>query len=48
MLEHFKQGKFVDGLIAGAKEAGIQLKAHFPYQKGDINELPDDISFGKN
>ena len=48
MLESFKDGDFVGGLIAGAKEAGLQLKAHFPYQKGDINELSDDISFGKN
>lgn len=48
MLESFKKGDFVGGLIAGAKEAGMQLKAHFPYQKGDINELSDDISFGKN
>ncbi len=48
MLELFKNGDFVGGLIAGTKEAGLQLKAHFPYQKGDINELSDDISFGKN
>jgi len=48
MLEAFKSGDFVGGLIAGIKEAGLQLKAHFPYQKGDINELSDDISFGKN
>ncbi len=47
MLEHFKKGDFKGGLIAGAKEAGLQLKAHFPYQKRDINELSDDISFGK-
>tara|TARA_B110000503_G_scaffold142743_1_gene240696 strand:+ start:87 stop:524 length:438 start_codon:yes stop_codon:yes gene_type:complete len=48
MLDEFKKGNFIEGLIAGAKEAGLQLKAHFPYQKGDINELSDDISFGKN
>lgn len=48
MLELFKKGDFVGGLIAGSKEAGLQLKAHFPYQRGDINELSDDISFGKN
>lgn len=48
MLEQFKKGDFVGGLIDGIKEAGLQLKAHFPYQKGDINELSDDISFGKN
>jgi uncharacterized membrane protein len=27
-------------------EAGNQLKAHFPYQKDDLNELNDEISFG--
>ncbi|MBL4710707.1 MAG: TPM domain-containing protein [Flavobacteriales bacterium] len=48
MLEYFKKGDFVGGLVAGAKEAGQQLKAHFPYRKGNINELSDDISFGKN
>jgi uncharacterized membrane protein len=25
--------------------AGQQLKEHFPYQKDDVNELPDEISF---
>lgn len=48
MLDQFKKGDFVGGLVSGIKEAGTQLKAHFPYQKGDLNELSDDISFGKN
>jgi len=48
MLELFKKGDFVGGLITGAKEAGLQLKAHFPYQKGDLNGLSDGISLGKN
>lgn len=48
MMADFKSGEFVKGLTSGIKEAGIQLKAHFPYQKGDINELSDDISFGND
>jgi uncharacterized membrane protein len=48
MMKHFKAGDFVTGLVEGVREAGQQLKAHFPYQKGDVNELSDDISFGKD
>lgn len=43
----FKQGQFTQGLIDGIQMAGEQLGAHFPYQgDSDINELPDEISFG--
>lgn len=48
MLNYFKKGEFVKGLTEGVKEAGNQLKTHFPYQEDDINELSDDISFGDN
>ncbi len=44
----FSEGKFADGLNKGIQMAGEALKKHFPYQTDDINELPDDISFGKN
>lgn len=47
MLLHFKQGNFAVGLVNGITMAGEKLKQHFPYQKDDINELPDEISFGK-
>ncbi|MEQ8625852.1 MAG: TPM domain-containing protein [Vicingaceae bacterium] len=47
MMNHFKNGDFVKGLVEGVKEAGEQLKTHFPFQKDDKNELSDDISFGK-
>lgn len=46
MYNLFKEGKFAEGLAEGIKMAGIQLKSHFPYQKDDVNELSDDISFG--
>ena len=47
MSEYFKESRFTEGLITGIKMAGEQLKSHFPYKEDDINELPDDISFGK-
>jgi uncharacterized membrane protein len=46
MQEHFKKGDFAEGLSIGITMAGEKLKEHFPYQKDDFNELPDDISFG--
>lgn len=48
MLEKFLEGKVAEGLATGILMAGDQLKSSFPYQKDDINELPDEISFGKN
>jgi len=47
VLEQFKQGNQTEGLIKGILMAGEKLKAHFPYQKDDVNELSDEISFGK-
>lgn len=46
LREYFSQGKMSEGLQAGIKEAGLQLKKFFPYEKGDINEISDDISIG--
>lgn len=48
MLAFFKEGKFIEGLSKGILMAGEQLKANFPHQKDDVNELPDEISFDKN
>jgi len=47
VLEQFKIGNQTEGLIKGIIMAGEKLKIHFPYQKDDINELSDEISFGK-
>ena len=47
IIEHFKKGLFAEGLIEGISMAGKELKQWFPYQTDDVNELPDDISFGK-
>jgi len=48
VLSHFKDGILTEGLTKGILMAGEQLKAHFPYQVDDKNELSNDISFGKN
>ena len=43
----FSQGKYIDGLVEAIREAGVSLKRYFPYQSDDINEQPDEISFGE-
>lgn len=47
LLNRFREGQFTEGLIEGINMVGLKLKKHFPYQTGDINELPDEISFGE-
>jgi len=42
-----REGDFTGGLVTGILMAGTQLKKHFPYKSDDVNELPDDISFGE-
>ena len=46
VINHFKKDEFDIGLSTGIKMAGLALKEHFPYQKDDVNELSDEISFG--
>jgi uncharacterized membrane protein len=47
MLIHFKKLEFTEGLCKGIAMAGEKLKTHFPLSQNDINELTNDISFGK-
>ncbi len=46
MQEAFTSGQFVEGIMLGISETGRLLKQYFPYTTDDINEQPDDISFG--
>lgn len=43
---HFKEGRFKQGLVEGVLNAGKQLKTHFPKTDNDTNELPNTISKG--
>lgn len=47
MTNIFRTGEMALALEKGIIMAGEQLKSHFPYQADDVNELPDEISFGK-
>ncbi|WP_181307257.1 TPM domain-containing protein [Rufibacter sp. XAAS-G3-1] len=50
VIADFKEGMYAEGLKKGITMAGEQLKSYFPYagDHKDINELSDDISFGRN
>lgn len=48
MLVHFRKGDFLKGLQEGILEAGEQLHHFFPRQEDDINELPNEVFFGKH
>lgn len=48
MTALFSENKFAEGLSKGIEMTGEAMHKYFPYQQDDINELPDDISFGKN
>jgi uncharacterized membrane protein len=45
MEQHFREGKFTEGLKAAIAMAGEQLATHFPHKADDKNELTNDISF---
>jgi uncharacterized membrane protein len=40
----FKAGEFTDGIVDAIHSAGDELKAFFPRQSGDVNELTNEIS----
>lgn len=42
-----QQGLFIEAIKAGLKETGTQLKAYFPRQTNDINELSNDVTMGE-
>ncbi len=47
MIQYFKQENIVDGITKVVDHIGDALKSHFPFQKDDVNELPNDVVFGK-
>jgi uncharacterized membrane protein len=47
MEADFRENRFTEGLIKGILMAGDKLQEHFPHKSDDVNELPDDVSFGK-
>jgi uncharacterized membrane protein len=48
ILSRFQQAHFAEAIAIAIKSIGEALKFHFPYDRQtDINELPDDIVFGR-
>ena len=45
MQEHFRRNKFAEGISEAVLRIGEKLKACFPYQANDKNELSDNISY---
>lgn len=43
MLEHIKDGRCADGMIAAVEKVGAVLAEHFPRADNDVNELPDRL-----
>jgi uncharacterized membrane protein len=47
MLGHFKNNSHKTALVEGITLIGEQLKAYFPYQSDDTDELSNEISKGE-
>lgn len=47
ILTEFKEKHFVEGICHMIQDVGNALQTNFPFEKGDNNELSDEILFGK-
>jgi uncharacterized membrane protein len=47
MMTYFQRGDMIGGIVYFIEQIGAKLKELFPYQKGDVNELSDEISVGE-
>ncbi|MFI3320902.1 MAG: TPM domain-containing protein [Rikenellaceae bacterium] len=47
MRQNFSAGNHCEGLCRAIENVSTKLKEFFPYTSDDINELSDEISYGK-
>lgn len=45
MTVDFREDRFAAGIVQAVERTGEKLQAFFPYQREDVNELSDEISF---
>jgi len=45
VVDGLKQGRGAEGLIAAVRRCGDLLAAHFPAERGDRNEITDELRF---
>jgi uncharacterized membrane protein len=43
VVSEFREGRFYQGLANAVEDVGSLLAEHFPHQRDDVNELPDEI-----
>ena len=43
LLEHVREGRAGDGIVAAIEQVGVVLAEHFPRSDGDSNEIPDKL-----
>lgn len=48
LIKHFKQSEYEKGIEKAVDKVGHKLEELFPYQRGDIDELSNDISYHSN
>ncbi len=48
LLNHFKEEDFEEGIEAAVHKVGTKLEELFPFQRGDVNELSNEISYKDN
>ncbi len=47
MQDDFGKGEFLEGMTKAILSVGEKLKVYFPYRNDDVNELSNEISYGK-
>lgn len=45
LINHFKKDAFEEGIEAAVNRVAAKLTELFPYQRGDVNELSNEISY---
>lgn len=47
MRYHLSKNEITEAILYGVEMAGEQLKRYFPIQQNDVDELPNDITYGE-
>lgn len=48
IAEKFRSGDYSAGIVEAVERTGVKLSAYFPFERGDTNELSNDISIGEH
>ncbi len=48
LINHFKKEEYEEGIEDAVAKVGTKLQELYPFKRGDVNELTDEISFNTN